>query len=142
MNIIYLIFITAICWGGWPLLTRLSGVDGAVYAPIITTIAITFPFCYFFVYAQANTVAPVTIQSLAYLIPAGLIMGLGVITFSMVLQSTTLDISSSIPIINSAVLIITLIGGAILFNDSISLQKICGIVAILIGIYLLRPIAA
>ena len=142
MNIIYLLSITSICWGVWPLLVRLSGVEGVAYGPVVCLFSIVFPFYYIFVHAPSSALASITIPSLTYLIPAGLIIGIGTVTFGLVLQNPELNLSSSVPIINSAMLIVTIIGSAILFGDKIDLQKIVGIIAILAGIYLLRPAVA
>lgn len=139
MNIFYLIAITAICWGGWPLLARLSNTDGAAYAPVIIASAIVPTIYYLFVHASPSAPASITIPSLVYLIPAGLMMGIGTISFSLVIQSTELGLSSSIPMINSTMIVVAVIGSVLLFGDNISFQKIAGIATILAGIYLLRP---
>lgn len=139
MNVYILIALTAIFWGGWPVLARLSNTDATANAPILIGFSLLSTLYYFFVHGTPNAMQSITASSMSYLIPAGIMLGGGMVTYSLTLQSVELDLSSSVPMVNSGMLVVTVICSIALFGDNITPQKVIGFVAVILGIYLLRP---
>jgi len=129
------ILVVALCWGGYPLLSRWSGYGGSRGALIL----------------MLSGLLPIIVGSvaghggewplwgaLAKLIVAGLMMGVGLVAFVM-LTTSAMDASISIPIVDVAMLLVSTLGAIVFFAEAVTLQKVLGIVLLLAGIFLLRP---
>lgn len=129
------IAVVALAWGSWPLFARSSGLGGPLgslllmifgIAPIALAVLLQRDF------------APPSSAALGKLAIAGGLMGIGLIAFNL-LANAEMDASTSIPIVDSAMLIVTTVGAIYFFGESVSTQKLIGIVLLLSGIALLRP---
>jgi drug/metabolite transporter (DMT)-like permease len=76
---------------------------------------------------------------LTKLIVAGLIMGIGTTAFNFVVNSRQLDASISIPIIDTAMLLVTVIGAVLIFAEPLTVRKVIGIGLLIAGIVVLKP---
>jgi multidrug transporter EmrE-like cation transporter len=65
-------------------------------------------------------------------------MGIGLIAFNL-LANAKMDASTSIPIVDAAMLVVTASGAIYFFGEPISTQKVLGVALLLAGIALLRP---
>lgn len=130
------IALVAFLWGGYPLITRLSTIQGplaalllagASLAPIAVAVLLT-----------GDTARPTRAQLWPILI-GGLMQGLGLMAFVRVATSK-LDASVAIPICDAAMLIVTATGAILFFQEAISAQKLAGLGLLVLGIVLLiRP---
>jgi drug/metabolite transporter (DMT)-like permease len=128
--------IVALTWGGYPLIARSSGVGGAVGALILTLSAL-IPISAVVVW-QGAIMRPSSIE-LTKLVLAGIFMGMGTAAFNFVANSRQLDASISIPIIDTAMLVVTVIGAIIFFAEPVTLKKVIGIGLLIAGIVMLKP---
>ncbi len=131
------IFMVAITWGGWPLIVRSAGQVG--YAGILTV--------------TIFAVAPVLLASLQQgvasfhgfqmtwwkFVISGLLAGGGFIFYNQALGSSKMEVSTVVPLINSMMIVVTVVGGILFFSETVTLQKVLGVVLLVGGIFLLRP---
>jgi drug/metabolite transporter (DMT)-like permease len=129
------IAVVALAWGSWPLFARSSGLGGPLgslllmifgIAPIALAVLLQRDF------------APPPAAALGKLAIAGGLMGIGLIAFNL-LANAKMDASTSIPIVDAAMLVVTASGAIYFFGEPLSTQKVLGVVLLLAGIALLRP---
>ncbi len=130
------IAIVALAWGSYPLIARSTGVGGPLGALILTLSAL-LPISALTIW-QGAIMRPSSIE-LAKLIIAGMIMGIGTAAFNFVANSRQLDASISIPIVDTAMLIVSVIGAIVFFAEPITAKKLVGIGLLIAGILVLRP---
>ena len=127
------IALVALFWGGYPLITRLSPINGpqaslllalSSLAPILVGVLVT-----------GDTARPTRAQ-LWPIVVGGLFQGLGLMAFVRVATSK-LDASVAIPITDAAMLIVTAVGAIAFFDEAISFQKLAGLGLLVVGILLL-----
>lgn len=130
------IVITALAWGGYPLVARSSGVGGPVGA-LMLTLAGLLPITVAVIWqgGAIKLAAPEVIR----LTIAGAMMGVGLVAFNAVANSRQLEASISIPIIDTAMLIVTVIGAIVFFAEPITLKKAIGVALLVAGILVLKP---
>jgi drug/metabolite transporter (DMT)-like permease len=128
--------IVALAWGGYPLIARSSGVGGPLGALILTLCAL-IPSATLVLW-QGVMARPSSVE-LTKLIVAGLIMGIGTTAFNFVVNSRQLDASISIPIIDTAMLLVTVIGAVLIFAEPLTVRKVIGIGLLIAGIVVLKP---
>jgi drug/metabolite transporter (DMT)-like permease len=137
MGVIFLGIVTvSLLWGSWPLVAKTAGQTGYIGALIMSASAV-IPASI----AAWYSAKPLPAGALIKLIPAGIMMGIGLIVFNLVTSSPKIEISVSLPIINILMMVVAVLGGIIFFSESISIQKILGIAFLALGIYLLRPVS-
>jgi drug/metabolite transporter (DMT)-like permease len=135
------IAIVALAWGSYPLIARSSGVGGPLGALVLTLSAlvpITALLLWQGTLGQSAIVRPASVE-LTKLIIAGMIMGIGTAAFNFVANSRQLDASISIPIIDTAMLMITVVGAIVFFAEPITAKKLVGIGLLIAGIAVLKP---
>ncbi|MBC7982915.1 MAG: EamA family transporter [Candidatus Obscuribacterales bacterium] len=130
------IALVAIFWGGYPLVARASGVGGATGALILTLSALA-PIGIVTLW-QGNALRFAG-HELAKLVVAGVMMGIGLIAFNAVANSKQLDASVSIPIVDTAMLLVTVVGAVLFFAEPVTVKKCIGIGLLITGILVLRP---
>jgi drug/metabolite transporter (DMT)-like permease len=135
LEIIY-IAIVAIFWGSYPLLARASGVSGAVGALILTLSAL-IPIGTAVVW-QVGAPRPAA-PDLIRLIVAGVMMGIGLVAFNALANSKQMDASISIPVVDTAMLIVSVAGAVMFFAEPVTAKKLIGIALMLAGIIVIRP---
>jgi len=129
------IALVAIFWGGYPLVARWSGSGGALGA-LILSLAGLVPITLAVLW-QAGAERPSS-SALAKLGIAGVMMGCGLIAFNRVANSR-LDASISIPIVDTAMLIVTTLGAIYFFQEAVTPRKLVGLALLVSGIVALRP---
>lgn len=136
MTTIFLcIGVVALCWGGYPLLVRAAGLTGSTGSLVLATVAL-LPIGVMVLFNGPGIPA---VNAMVLLAIAGAMMGTGLLAFNFVATSSLIEISTVVPVINTTMLIVTTIGGIWFFSESITPQKIFGILLLLTGIILLRP---
>jgi drug/metabolite transporter (DMT)-like permease len=129
------IALVAICWGGYPLVARASGYGGPLGA-LILTFAGLVPIVLSVLWEGG---ARPSTGALAKLGIAGLLMGTGLVAFNR-LANSPLDASISIPIVDTAMLIVTTLGAIYFFHEAVTAQKVVGLALLVAGIVALRPV--
>ena len=130
-----LIALTALCWGGYPLVTRSAGYEGP-RATLVLMLGGLVPIAIAAFFMPGGGVP--TKPALIKLGMAGLVMGVGMMAFHA-LSNSKMDASISIPTVDVAMLLVSAIGAVWLFGEPVTLQKLGGIALLLLGIALLRP---
>lgn len=130
------IVIAALMWGSYPLVARASGVGGAIGALVLTVTALV-PIGIATVW-QGAAVRP-DATALIKLCIAGVMMGAGLVAFNALANSKQMDASISIPIVDTAMLIITVIGAILFFAEPFTAKKAIGIALLVAGIVVLKP---
>jgi drug/metabolite transporter (DMT)-like permease len=130
------IIIVALFWGSYPLVARASGVSGALGALILTLSAL-IPVGTAVIW-QAGAPRPAT-SDLIRLLIAGVMMGIGLVAFNALVNSKRLDASISIPIVDTVMLLVSVIGAILFFAEPITAKKLVGIGLLVAGIAVLRP---
>lgn len=130
MNIYLLIGFLALLWGGWPLVAKLA--NEHPLNSLIMMMTASIPVLVVAVVTGGMTLSP--LPSFKPLFAAGLMIGGGMMVFATVLASPTVDVTVSVPIINTAMMLVTVIGGVIAFNEGMPPQKIMGIGVLMAGI--------
>ena len=133
-NPMVLAVITAIGFGGWPLITRNVGVS-----PIWTAIIVS---SFTFIAVIAGSPAfnfggnPMT-RAIVLCTIAGLINGVAFLAYTKLVTTISWDLSVYVPISLSMMLLIPFFGGWFL-GEEMTISKLAGVAAILVGVYLLR----
>lgn len=130
------IVIVALAWGGYPLIARASGIGGALGALILTLSAL-LPIVAI-TWWQGIAMRP-AIPEIIKLVIAGIMMGIGTTAFNFVANSRQLDASVSIPIIDTAMLLVSVIAAVIFFAEPVTMRKLLGMGLLVAGIVVLRP---
>jgi drug/metabolite transporter (DMT)-like permease len=129
------IALVAAFWGAWPLVARSAGYGGPLGSLLLTAFGL-IPIILVTMF-HTSGVRPSAIAS-AKLAVAGAMMGAGLVAFNVVVNSK-MEASVAIPIVDSAMLIVSTVGAIYFFEESISAQKIVGLALLLAGIAVLRP---
>lgn len=129
------IAVTAVCWGGYPLVARTAG-HGGPRGTLVLMLAGLVPIVA--MAAWTGGVGWPTGSALMKLGIAGLMMGGGLLAFHA-LATGPMDASVSIPIVDVAMLLVSAIGAVCFFAESVTPQKAIGVCLLLAGIALLRP---
>jgi drug/metabolite transporter (DMT)-like permease len=130
------IAIVAVAWGGYPLLSRATAVPGPLGALILTLcslvpIALT-------TFLDAATKRPSSIDA-GKLAIAGLLMGGGTAAFNYLATSRRMHASLSIPIADTAMLLVTVLGATLFYAEPMTPRKLLGIALLVSGIVALKP---
>jgi drug/metabolite transporter (DMT)-like permease len=130
------ICLVAFFWGGYPLVTRSTGVTGPIVSLIMTLSGAT-------AIAAATAWQGVPIRPSASevvrLLIAGAMMGAGLLAFNAVANSRHIDASVSIPIMDTLMLLATAIGAIVFFAEPVTPKKVLGMTLLIAGILLLKP---
>jgi drug/metabolite transporter (DMT)-like permease len=132
------IALVALFWGGWPLVARWAGEAGPAGSLVIVAGGLV-PVAFLAAASGAAFPAPPALAKLAL---AGLMNGAGLVAFHRLATHPRVDISLTVPIADTAMLLVTALGGILFFSESVTLQKLFGVALLLAGIALLRPASA
>lgn len=135
MKIWFCIGLTALCFGGWPLMARMAGKTGTTGAFIMAALAL-LPMAA--VLLRQGVELPAS-SSTRWLLIAGVLMGTGFIAYNFVITSPLLEVSITVPIASALVVIVSTAGGICFFSEPLTSRKVIGIVVLIFGIILLRP---
>ncbi|HTE39998.1 MAG TPA: EamA family transporter [Steroidobacteraceae bacterium] len=126
----------ALFWGSYPLVLRSTGAGGPS-GSLILMVGGLIPIVAAVLW-QGTLIKPPTAE-LTRLLIAGVMMGFGLLAFNMVANSRVIDASVSIPIVDTAMLIVTVIGAVLFFAEPVTVKKAVGIALLVTGILVLRP---
>jgi drug/metabolite transporter (DMT)-like permease len=127
---------TALMWGSYPLVLRSTGQGGA-FGSLVLMLAGLIPIAAA-AWWQGGGVKPLATE-LTRLTVAGIMMGCGLLAFNAVANSRNLDASISIPIVDTAMLMVTVICAVLFFGEAMTVRKTIGIALLIAGILALRP---
>lgn len=127
--------VVGVFWGGWPLAARAAGQTGAIGTLLLVAVSIA-PVA---ALALASGGALPGGASLAWLLLAGVMNGAGLVVFHLLATDPGVEVSSVVPAVDTAMLLVTAAGGIALFGEALTLQKALGVASLLVGIALLRP---
>ena len=130
------ILAVAVFWGGYPLIARGVGIGGPLGALMLSVVSL-------------STIAVATwwtgvetwpsVGDAVRLAIAGLMMGFGLLAFNAVAASRNVEASVSIPIMDTAMLVVSVVAAALFFAEPITLRKALGLTLLVAGIVVLRP---
>ena len=130
------IAIVALFWGGYPLIARGANLPGPLGALILSAVSLT-------------TIAAATLwtgldawptgSAAIRLGVAGAMMGIGLLAFNAVAVSRQIEASVSIPIMDTGMLLVSVLAAALFFAEPITARKCVGLVLLVAGIAVLRP---
>jgi drug/metabolite transporter (DMT)-like permease len=125
------IAIVALMWGGYPLVARSAGLGNALGTFILMTSG-------WVVIAAATLWQGIAVRPSGAVVTkltiAGAMMGVGLLAFNAVANSRRLDASVSIPIMDTAMLVVTVIAAVWFFAEPFTLRKGIGLALLLAGI--------
>jgi uncharacterized membrane protein len=127
--------LVAFFWGGWPLAARMAGATGATGTLVLVLVSIV-PVA---ALAFASGGAWPSGASLGWIALAGLMNGAGLLAFHLLATHPGVDVSTVVPAMDAAMLLVTAAGGLALFGEALTLTKGLGIASLVLGIALLRP---
>jgi len=130
------IALVAACWGGYPLVARASGYGGPL-GTLVLALAGLLPITLAVLW-QGGVERP-SAAAIGKLAVAGLLMGGGLLAFNK-LANSRLDASISIPIVDTAMLIVTTLGAIYFFQEAVTARKLAGLALLVAGILALRPV--
>jgi drug/metabolite transporter (DMT)-like permease len=126
----------ALFWGSYPLVLRTTGAGGPS-GSLLLMVGGLVPIVAAVLW-QGVLIKPPAAE-LTRLLMAGVLMGFGLLAFNLVANSRAIDASVSIPIIDTAMLIVTVIGAVLFFAEPVTMKKAIGIALLVAGILVLRP---
>jgi drug/metabolite transporter (DMT)-like permease len=127
------IVITAIAWGCYPLVARSAGAGAGQAFGTFIMMSTGWLVIAAAAWWQGIEVRPST-QGVIRLAAAGALMGAGMLSFNAVASSRRLDASVAIPIMDTAMLIVTVIVAVMVFAEPFTLRKGMGLALLLAGI--------
>lgn len=122
-------------WGGWPLVVRPFGTTPALSAIQALMAVLPAAVVVGLKGSDSTTGGPRAIAAFGV---AGILMGIGLILFNLLATNRTVEISRIAPIINTGMLLTTVLGGIFFYGEMITAQKVAGILLLCVGIFLLR----
>jgi drug/metabolite transporter (DMT)-like permease len=125
------IAIVAVLWGGYPLIARAAN-SGHAFGTFILMSAgwVVIALATLWQGFEPRPNAAATIK----LAIAGAMMGFGLLAFNIVASSRRMDASVSIPIMDTAMLIVTVIAAVWFFAEPFTIKKGIGLALLLAGI--------
>jgi drug/metabolite transporter (DMT)-like permease len=130
------IAIAALTWGGYPLIARASGVGRPIGALVLTVCAL-LPISIASLWS--GPIVRLTAAELVRLAAAGVLMGIGTLAFNFVVNSREIEASVSIPLIDTTMLLVSVVGAIIFFAEPVTAKKAIGVVFLIAGILMLKP---
>ena len=130
------IAVAALMWGTYPLVLRTTGQGGAS-GSFFLMLAGLVPIAGAMVW-QGGIVKPPAPEMTRLLI-AGVMMGAGLLAFNFVANSRTMDASVSIPIVDTTMLLVTVVCAVVFLAEPMTIRKAIGIALLVSGILVLRP---
>jgi drug/metabolite transporter (DMT)-like permease len=124
------IVVVAICWGAYPLVARASGYGGPV-GTLVLALAGLLPVV-IAVLSQMSGGRP-SLAAGQKLGGAGILMGMGLVAFNLVVNSK-LNASVSIPLVNAGALVVSTLGALYFFGEPLSGRKALAVGLLLLGI--------
>jgi drug/metabolite transporter (DMT)-like permease len=130
------IAIVAAAWGGYPLISRSTAVPGPLGALILTLCGLAPIALATFLDEATRRPSAIDIGKLAV---AGLLMGAGTAAFNYLATSRRIDASISLPIVDTAMLLVSVLGATLFYAEPMTARKLLGIALLISGIAVLKP---
>ena len=127
------IALVAICWGGYPLIARAAGFGGPV-GTLVLFVSGLLPVS-LAALSQVSAARP-SAGAVGKLGIAGVIMGVGMVAFNLVANSK-LEASVSLPIVDTAMLLVSTVGAIYLFQEPLSTRKAVALCLLVAGIVIM-----
>jgi drug/metabolite transporter (DMT)-like permease len=131
-----LILIVALFWGGYPLIARGANLGGPLGALILSAVSLTTIAAA--TWWTGGFAWPTTAAAIRLVI-AGTMMGIGLLAFNAVAVSRQIEASISIPVMDTGMLIVSVLAAVLFFAEPITVKKAIGLALLVAGIAVLRP---
>ena len=132
-SIVLWIIAVIVFWGAWPLVARVAGESGFMGAFVVSV----FSFATVGAGACFAGIARPDADTFAVLGVAGVLMGLGLVAFNAASTSPLVEVSTVVPIIDTGMLLVSVIGGIVFFGESVTPRKLFAVALLVSGILLL-----
>jgi drug/metabolite transporter (DMT)-like permease len=130
------ILIVALSWGGYPLIARGANLGGPLGALILSAVSLaTIAAATWWTGGFAWPAPAAAIR----LVIAGTMMGIGLLAFNAVAVSRQIEASISIPVMDTGMLIVSVLAAVLFFAEPITVKKAIGLALLIAGIAVLRP---
>ena len=130
------IAIVSVFWGGYPLIARGANLPGPLGALILSAVSLSTIMAATWWTGGLAWPAP---AAAVRLVVAGLMMGIGLLAFNAVAVSRQIEASISIPIVDTAMLLVSVVAAVLFFAEPITVRKCAGLALLVAGIIVLRP---
>ena len=130
------IAVVALFWGGYPLIARGVGIGGPLGALMLSVVSLSTIAAATLWTGVEGWPAPGDVARLAL---AGLMMGIGLLAFNAVAASRNIEASVSIPIMDTAMLVVSVVAAVLFFAEPITARMVLGLALLVAGIAVLRP---
>jgi drug/metabolite transporter (DMT)-like permease len=130
------ILIVALFWGGYPLIARGANLGGPLGALILSAVSLTTIAVAALWTGLDAWPTPAAVVRLAI---AGAMMGIGLLAFNAVAVSRQIEASVSIPIMDTGMLLVSVLAAALFFAEPLTVRKCAGLALLVAGIAVLRP---
>ena len=118
------------------MVVRSAGLGGSLSALILTLSALV-PVTGVAIWQGIGARPP--LADVTRMMIAGVMMGIGLVAFVAVTNSRQIEASVSIPIMDTSMLIVTVVGAVLYFSEPVTLRKCLGLALLIVGILVLRP---
>lgn len=133
-NGVVLCLVTALGFGVWPLIARWSGAEQSWTTTIVSTITAMVV-----VSVQATKLSTVpTGRVVGLLLLAGLVNGVGWLTYGRLVAGTEFDVSRFAPAALTLMIAFIAVGGVLVFGEPLTATKAVGIVLAIAAAWLLN----
>ena len=130
------IAVVVLFWGGYPLIARGANLPGPLGALILSSVSLcTIAVATAWTGSWAWPGADAAVR----LLIAGAMMGIGLLAFNAVAVSREIEASVSIPIMDTGMLLVSVLAAVLLFAEPITARKCVGLALLVAGIVVLRP---
>ena len=134
-SIVLWVVLVILFWGGWPLVARAAGENGITGAFVLSVFSLGTVTAGVWL----RGFAPSDAYTFGVLAIAGIMMGFGLVAFNEASTSRLVEVSTVVPIIDTGMLLVTVVGGILFFDESITPRKIVAVILLVCGILLLGP---
>jgi len=132
--------LAALLWGVYPLIQRSTGQGGPAGAFVLgLASAAALLLALLVAVLWQGTSLRMSTPDLGRLIVAGAMQGLGLLAFNVVVNDQRIPASVSIPIVDAAMPIVSVVCAVIFFAEPFTMRVLVGLALILAGIAVLRP---
>lgn len=138
-NPLSLTIVCVIVWSIWPSLAKVSKLPPSTITFFVCVVTALTAVAYMYFKNDIHLSNGSTTKGIAVIILAGIINGIGMITYSSLLSSNSgFDISKYVVMISCLMPVGTTLFAWIILGEQVSTQKIISIVIIVAGVYLLQ----
>lgn len=138
-NPLSLTLICVLVWCIWPSLAKMSKLQPSTITFFICVVTALTALVLMYAKKDIQLSNGATTKGITIIILAGILNGIGMVTYSSLLSSGSgFDISKYVVMISALMPVGTIIFAKLILGEQISMQKIFSIVIIVVGVYLLQ----